>query len=121
VWLALILVVHAVYLVTHQILVTPLCTVRYKELVAVQGLSLLSLKTSFFDEHNGRDTESLMESGIPFKTKNKLIKYVLLPVHLGMILVNNQLDEHFFMYVYFCSLHVLGSHVPIIRRIIVSV
>jgi len=24
------------------------------------------------------------------------------------------------MYVYFCSLHVSGSHVPIIRRIIVS-
>jgi len=36
------------------------------------------------------------------------------------VLVNNQLVTQFFMYVYFYSLHVLGSHVPIIRRIIVS-
>ena len=34
-----------------------------------------------------------------------------------VILVNNQLDaQFFFMYVYFYSLHVSGSHVPIIRR-----
>jgi len=37
-----------------------------------------------------------------------------------MDLVNNQPDAQFFMYVYFRSLHVSGSHVPIIRRIIVS-
>ena len=37
-----------------------------------------------------------------------------------VILVNKQLDAHFFMYVYFYSLHVSGSHVHIIRRIIVS-
>jgi len=37
-----------------------------------------------------------------------------------MILVNNQLDTQFFMYVYFYSLHVSGSHVSVIRRIIVS-
>ena len=44
--------------------------------------------------------------------------YVLLTLHLGIIFVNNQLDEQFFfMYVYFYSLHVSGSHVPIIRRI----
>jgi len=44
--------------------------------------------------------------------------YVLLTVHLGTIFVNNQLDAQlFFMYVYFYSLHVSGSHVPIIRRI----
>jgi len=44
--------------------------------------------------------------------------YVLLTVHLGIILVNNQLDaQFFFMYVHFYSLHVSGSHVPIIRRI----
>jgi hypothetical protein len=43
---------------------------------------------------------------------------VLLTVHLGTIFVNNQLDAQFlFMYVYFYSLHVFGSHVPIIRRI----
>ena len=35
-------------------------------------------------------------------------------------LVNNQLDAQFFTYVSFYSLNVLGSHVPIIRRIIVS-
>jgi len=52
------------------------------------------------------------------ESKQKVIFYVLLTVHLGIILVNNQLDAHFFfMYVYFYSLHVSGSHVPIIRRI----
>ena len=45
--------------------------------------------------------------------------YVLLTVHPGMIPVNNQLDAQFFMNVYFYTLHVLGSHVPIIRKIIV--
>jgi len=44
----------------------------------------------------------------------------LLTVHPGMILVNNQIDAPFFIYVYFCSLHISGSHVLIIRRIIVS-
>ena len=48
------------------------------------------------------------------------IFYVLLTVHTGMILVNNHLEAQFFMYVYFYSLHGSGSHVPIIRRIIVS-
>jgi len=48
------------------------------------------------------------------------IFYVLLTVHPGMILVNNQLDAQFCLYVYFYSLHVSGSHVPIIRRVIVS-
>jgi len=41
--------------------------------------------------------------------------YVLLTVHPGMILVNNQLDAQFFVYVYLYSLYVSGSHVPIIR------
>jgi len=36
------------------------------------------------------------------------------------ILVNNQLDAQFFIYVYFYFLNVSGSHVPIIRRIIAS-
>jgi len=47
--------------------------------------------------------------------------YVLLNVHLGIIFVNNQLDAQFFFYVYFYSLHVSGSHVPIIRRIDLSI
>jgi hypothetical protein len=46
--------------------------------------------------------------------------YLMLTVHLGMILLNNQLDTQFFMYVHFYSPHVSGSHAPIIRRIIVS-
>jgi hypothetical protein len=34
------------------------------------------------------------------------------------VFVNNQLEaQFFFIYVYFYSLHVSGSHVPIIRRI----
>jgi len=49
-----------------------------------------------------------------------LIFYVLLTMHPGMILVNNQPDAQFFMYVYLYSLHVSGSHMFIIRRIIVS-
>jgi hypothetical protein len=44
--------------------------------------------------------------------------YVLLTVHLGIIFVINQPDAQlFFMYVYFCSLRVSGSHVPIMRKI----
>ena len=55
---------------------------------------------------------------IPYNLFGKF--HVLLTVRPGMILVNNQLDAHFFMYVYFYSLNVSGSHVPIIRRIVVS-
>ena len=36
------------------------------------------------------------------------------------LLVNNQLDAQLFKYVYFYSLHVSRSHVPTIRRMIVS-
>jgi hypothetical protein len=44
--------------------------------------------------------------------------YVLLTVHVGINFANNQLDaQFFFIYVYFYSLHVSGSHVPIIRKI----
>jgi predicted neutral ceramidase superfamily lipid hydrolase len=44
--------------------------------------------------------------------------YVLLTAHLGIILVNNQLDvQIFFMYVYFYSLRVSGSCVSITSRI----
>jgi len=37
------------------------------------------------------------------------------------VLVNNQIDAQFLVYIYLYSIHVLGSHVPNIRRIIVSV
>ena len=51
-----------------------------------------------------------------FPTSNTF--YVLLTVNLGIIFVNNQLDaQFFFMYVYFYSLHVSVSHMPIIRKI----
>ena len=44
--------------------------------------------------------------------------YVLLTMQLGIFFLNNQLDaQFFFIYVYFYSLRVLGSHVTIIRRI----
>jgi len=41
-------------------------------------------------------------------------------LHPVMILVNNQLHVQFFMYVYFYSVHVSGSHIPIIRRVTIS-
>jgi len=54
-------------------------------------------------------------------TENLFHLALLLILHQNyctVIFVNNQLDTQlFFMYVYFCSLHVSGSHVPIIRRI----
>jgi len=56
-----------------------------------------------------------------FYTQTRLSVFcVLLTVHLGMILVNNQLGSQLFTYVYFYSLHVSGNHVPIIRGNIVS-
>jgi len=48
---------------------------------------------------------------------SKTVKfYVLLTVHLGIIFVNNQIDAKLFFMYFFYSLHVSGSHVPIIRR-----
>jgi len=41
----------------------------------------------------------------------------LLTVHLGTILVNNQLDVLFDVFIYFTSLHVSSHPVLIIRRI----
>ena len=47
----------------------------------------------------------------------KLLEYKILKLD-EIIFVNNQLDaQFFFIYVYFYSLYVSGSHVPIIRRI----
>jgi len=54
-----------------------------------------------------------------FTLRPKYNFYILLTEHLGMILVNIEFDAQFFMYVYFCFLHVSVSHVPIIRTIIV--
>jgi len=45
--------------------------------------------------------------------------YISLTVHLGIILVNNQLDALFsvYLFIYFPSLHVSSNPVLIIRRI----
>ena len=54
------------------------------------------------------------------KTKKTVrnVEYMAAGKYNVEIFVNNQLDaQFFFMYVYFYSLHVSGSHVPIIRRI----
>jgi len=48
---------------------------------------------------------------------NTLEFYILLTVHLGTVLVNNQLDAFFNVFIYFTSLHVSSNQVPIIRRI----
>ena len=58
----------------------------------------------------------------PYRRLNSMKNYVnklnvLLTVHLGIFFVNNELDAQYFMYVYFYSLHVSDSYVPIIRRI----
>ena len=46
-----------------------------------------------------------------------LFLYILLTVHLGTILVNNQVDALFYVFIYFTSLHVSSNPVLIIRRI----
>jgi len=49
--------------------------------------------------------------------KTTLVFYVLLAMHLGIILFNDQLDtQFFFVYVYFNSLHVSNIQVLIIGR-----
>jgi len=59
---------------------------------------------------------------ILFTSRNtSYLFYVLLTVHPGTVLVNYQLNAQFFVYVHCYSLHVSGTHVPIIRRIIVSI
>jgi hypothetical protein len=64
--------------------------------------------------------QAFRASTAEFRHRKQKVQFdVLLTVqHLGTIFVNNQLDvQLFFMYVYFSSLHVSDSHVPIIRRI----
>jgi hypothetical protein len=59
-----------------------------------------------------------IESGSDFRLQHKYEIYVLLTEHLGMILVNDQLDANpFFEYVYSKCLHVSSTHVFFIRRI----
>jgi hypothetical protein len=45
------------------------------------------------------------------------IFYILVTVHLGIILMNNQIDTLPFMYIYFDSLHVSSNLMLIIRRV----
>jgi hypothetical protein len=47
--------------------------------------------------------------------------FYIVTVHLGTILVNNQLDALFNVFVYFAPLHVSSNPVLIIRRINLSI
>jgi len=65
-------------------------------------------KSVYYKPHTDVLTTVLLHIG-----ENKMVKPMF-----WVIFVNNQLDaQFFFMYVYFYSLHVSCSHVPIIRRI----
>jgi len=47
-----------------------------------------------------------------------VIKHLIYTYTIPVFLANNQLDaQFFFMYIYFFSLHVSDSHVPIIKRV----
>jgi len=75
-----------------------------------------------FDPHTPENPKTSSHM-IDFDTDVPLVFYffyVLLTVHPGMILANNQICTQFFIYVYFYTVHVSGSYVPIIGRIIVS-
>jgi hypothetical protein len=75
-----------------------------------------SRKTGTIFGHN--EQLRLQELEISRKVMCYLKFYVLLTALLGINFVNNQLGaQFFFMYVYFYSLHVSGSHVSFIRRI----
>ena len=77
------------------------------------NLTTLNVEVIFLSETGGEYSRIVCEFEIC-----EFEFYVLLTVRLGIIFVNNQLDAQlFFMYVYFYSLHVSGSHVPIVRRI----
>ena len=95
-------------------LITFMNLVRHKtDMLSIKWQSWLRLPSNILR------ISSQISTRIQLKTENSFIEfYVLLTVHLGMILVNNQPDAQFFMYVYFYSLHVSGSHVRMIRRII---
>ena len=72
--------------------------------------------------HDIREDRNLQEqrccNALRFTARFELKFYILLTVHLGIILVNNQLDAHFFsVYVYFDTLHISSNHVFIIMRI----
>ena len=72
---------------------------------------------------------SVCTSVVSFRNKEKqperclimplfYVFYFLLTAHLGIILVNNQLDVQFLsVYVYFDTLHVSSNHVLIIGRL----
>jgi hypothetical protein len=71
---------------------------------------LFALLVEFCDQHDGGRVWLKHGADLELSMCCSWTKY--------MVFVNNQLDaQFFFMYVYFCSLHVSGSHVSIIRRI----
>jgi hypothetical protein len=69
-----------------------------------------SNKIFFMDQDNMSETPRLPKRYFNF------IFYILLTVHLGTNLLNNQLDVQF-LCIYFNSLHVSSNLVLIIRRI----
>ena len=87
--------------------VTDMVTVRFIDGILIERRRMLNAVWLSTDRHHTQKHSVYM-----------YVCYVLLTVHLSMIFVNNQLDaQFFFMCAYFYSLHVSGSHVPIIRRI----
>jgi len=72
--------------------------------------------------HSNREANKPHISSVLKNITDKCIAefYVLLTVHLGSVLVNNQLDAlfiFFFVYIYSSSLHVSSIPVLIIKRI----
>ena len=69
-------------------------------------------------KENGKSFSALQFHLFCLKLNTRLIFYVLLTLHLGIILFIDQLDEQFFfVYIYFNSLHVSSIQGLIIRRV----
>ena len=112
-------------------LVLVLCNTQPKKnIIYFQRLPLFKMWLQFlifFYLFTSCHNQELGEGEISFKLvitqvkKNVVAKNafsIILHTSFPLIFVNNQLDaQFFFMYVYFYSLHVSGSYVPIIRRI----
>jgi hypothetical protein len=67
--------------------------------------------------HQESNTPCVAVIGYLINNELLIVKfYILLTVHLGIFLVNNQLDALFQCIFYFTSLHVSSNQVLIIRR-----
>ena len=93
-----------------------LVAVYFHTVILVHGCE----QDKVYRRHTGKRCISIKEHGRNDNQNDcsNVEFYVLLTVQLGIICVNKQLDaQFFFIHVYFYSLHVSGSRVPIIRRI----